>query len=143
MLSRSNAARAPISLDAGELPPLGHAQTWSRPVKRRKAGFWDAHWIGFLFLVPFVVMFVLHDPLGMTDALLMGDRVSADYNLMTFAALFFGSLAFVVYAFALPIAKGRGWRWVVPKIILLVVFWGVAILIMSFMSLLHPVTPEL
>jgi hypothetical protein len=42
-------------------------------------------------LVPFVVMFVLHEPLGMTDTFLMGDRVSADYNLMTFASLFLGS----------------------------------------------------
>ncbi len=69
-------------------------------------------------------MFVLHDPLGMTDAFLMGDRVSANYNLLTFAALFLGSLAFVIYALALPIVKGRGWRWVMPEIIFLVVFWG-------------------
>ena len=76
------------------------------------------------FLLPFVVMFVLHEPLGMTDALLMGDRVSANYNLMTFAAGFFGSLAFVIYAFALPVVKGRGWGWLPAKIIFLVSFWG-------------------
>jgi hypothetical protein len=77
----------------------------------------------------------------MTDAFLMGDRVSANYNLLTFASLFLGSLAFLIYAFALPIVKGRGWRWVPPKIIFLVFFWTIFILVMSYMRLLHPVTP--
>jgi hypothetical protein len=106
MLSWNKAARAGVLLDEGELPPLGHAPASQCRIKSRGAGFWDGHWIGFLFLLPFVVMFVLHDPLGMTDAFLMGDRASADYNLMTFAALLLGSLAFVVYALALPIVKG-------------------------------------
>ena len=100
--------------------------------------FWDCHWIGYFFLLPAVVMLVLHKPLGMTDAFLMGDRVSADYNLMTLAALILGRVAFVVYAFALPIVKGRGWRWVPPKIIHLVCFWGAVMLVISCMSLLHP-----
>ena len=100
--------------------------------------FWDGHWIGYLFLLPAVVMLVLHEPLGMTDAFLMGDRVSADYNLMTFGALFFGSLAFVIFAVALPIVKGRGWRWVPPKIIHLICLWGAVMLAISCMSLLHP-----
>jgi len=115
---------------------LGHAPEWSRPIKTRE--FWYAHWIGFLFLLPVVVMLVLHEPLGMTDAFLMGDRVSSDYNLMTLAALIFGSSAFVIYAFALPIVKGRGWRWVPPKIIFLAFFWRAVILAMSCMSLLNP-----
>jgi hypothetical protein len=107
-----------------------------RYLNRRE--FWgDGHWIGYLFLLPAVVMLVLHEPLGMTDAFLMGDRASADYNLITLAALILGSVAFVVYAFALPIVKGRGWRWVAPKIIHLVCFWGAVMLVISWMSLLH------
>ncbi len=27
---------------------------WAEPIKTRSGGFWDGHWIGFLFLVPFV-----------------------------------------------------------------------------------------
>ena len=100
--------------------------------------FWGGHWIGYLFLLPGIVMLVLHEPLGMTDAFLMSDRVSADYNLTTLAALILGSVAFLVYAFVLPIVKGRGWRWVPPKIIHLIFFWGAVILAMSCMSLLHP-----
>jgi len=136
MLSSNNNAPAPVPLDEAGSRPLGHAPECSRPIKARE--FWDAHWIGFLFLLPGVVMLVLHEPLGMTDAFLMGDQVSADYNLMTLAALILGGLAFVIYAFALPIVKGRGWRWVPPKIIFLVFFWGAVILAMSCMSLLHP-----
>ena len=124
-----------------EVSPLVYERDWARPPRARE--FWDGHWLGFLFLMPFVVMFLLHEPLGMTDAFLMGDRVSANYNVLTFASLFFGSLAYVIYAFTLPIVKGRGWSWVMPKIIFLVAFWGVAILVMSYMSLLHPVKPEL
>jgi hypothetical protein len=57
---------------------------------------------------------------------------------MTLAALILGSVAFVVYAFALPIVKGRGWEWVPPKIIHLVCVWGAVMLAMSCMSHLHP-----
>jgi hypothetical protein len=100
--------------------------------------FWDGHWIGYLFLLPAVVTLLLHEPLGMTVAFLMGDQVSADYNLMTLSALTLGSVAFVVYALALPIVKGRGWRWVPPKIIHLICLWGAVILAISCMSLVHP-----
>jgi hypothetical protein len=119
-----------------EFSPLVYDRDWARPTQTREFG--DGHWIGFLFLLPVVVMLVLHEPLGMTDAFLMGDQVSADYNLMTLAALILGSVAFVVYAFALPMVKGRGWRWVPPKIIFLVFFWGTVMLAISCMSLLHP-----
>src|SRR3954469_4703160 len=93
--------------------------------------FWDGHWIGYLFLLPAVVTLVLHEPLGMTDEFLRSDRVAADHKLMTLSALILGSAAFVVYAFALPIVKGRGWIWVPPKIIHLVCFWGAVMLVIS------------
>ncbi len=140
MLNREIHAQGRVPPDEATLPPLGHAPEWAESIKTRGGGFWDGHWIGFPFLLPFVVMFVLHEPLGMTDAFLMGDRVSAEYNLITMAALFFGSLAFVVCAFALPIMKGRGWRWVPLKIIFLLCFWAVFILAMTYLSLLHPAT---
>jgi hypothetical protein len=91
MLHREIHARVGVPPGEATLPPLGDAPEWAEPIKTRFGGFRDGHWVGFLFLVPFVVMFVLHEPLGMTDAFLMGDRVSADYNLMTFASLFLGS----------------------------------------------------
>jgi hypothetical protein len=132
-LKKSVAHADPLS--EPELPPLVYDRDWLRPIETRE--FAEGHWIGFLFLLPVVVMLTLHEPLGMTDAFLMGDRVSANYNLMTFASLFLGSAVFVVYAFALPLVKGGGWRWVPPKIIFLVVFWGIVMLAISWMSALR------
>jgi hypothetical protein len=100
--------------------------------------FWDGHWIGYLFLLPAIVMLVLHEPVGMTDAFLMSGQVSADYNMTKLAALIGGSVAFVVNAFALPIVKGRGWRWVPPKIIHLFCFLGAVMLVISCLRLQHP-----
>jgi hypothetical protein len=73
----------------------------------------------------------------MTEASLADDRVSADYNLMTLAALILGSVTFIVYAFALPIVKAQGWRWFPLKIIHLICFWGAVMFVVSCMSL-HP-----
>ncbi len=134
--------RAPVPFDGEELPPLGHAPHWARPIKTQNAGFWDGHWIGFLFLLPFVVMFVVHEILGMSNALLGGDTPRDDdarlYNLIMLVTPFLGSLAFVIYAFALPIVKGRGWRWVLPKLIFLVFYWGAVMLAVGFSSLRDP-----
>ena len=135
MSPRKTASRAD-PLAEPEASPRVRDRDRVRPIKARE--FWDGHWIGFLFLLPGVVLLGLHEPLGMTDAFLMGDRVSANYNLITLAALYLGSLAFVIHAFVLPMVKGRGWRWVPPKIIFLVCFWGAVMLSMVFMSFLHP-----
>jgi hypothetical protein len=74
----------------------------------------------------------------MTDALLMGDRASANYNVLTFAALTLGSLAFVIHTLSLPVGKGPGGSWIMPKLIFLVVLWGAALLVTSYIGLLHP-----
>lgn len=122
-----SAPRPPVPLDGAGLPPLVYDPHWARPITTRDAGFWDGHWIGFLFLLPFVVMIVAHEVLGMSDALLMGNDPRDDdarpYNLLMIAVLYLGSLAFVVYTFALPIMKGRGWRWVFPKLMFLAIYW--------------------
>jgi hypothetical protein len=57
---------------------------------------------------------------------------------MTLAAVLLGSVAFVVFAFALPVVRGQGWRWVPPKLVFLVCFWGAVIMAVNFMSRLHP-----
>jgi hypothetical protein len=101
------------------------------PVKTRNGRFFGGHWTGFIFMLPFVVLFLLHEPLGMTDALLMGDRVSANYNLWTFAALILGSFAFIVHALSLPSGKGPGGSYVMPKLIFLLLLWGAALLVTS------------
>jgi hypothetical protein len=78
----------------------------------------------------------------MTDALLMGDRTSANYNLCTFAALVVGSFAFVIHAAiihgTLPVGKRPGASLFVPKLIFLIVLWGAALLVTSCTSSLRP-----
>jgi hypothetical protein len=35
----------------------------------------QSHWIGFLFLLPFLIMLVVHDTLGLSDAFLFVSRL--------------------------------------------------------------------
>jgi hypothetical protein len=115
---------------------------FARPAECRAGAIRDGHWIGFLFLLPFMVMFVVHHLLGMTGALLMAatpwDRVSADFNLALAIVGFLGSAGFVVSAVALPIVQGQGWRWIVPKFAFLVIYWLMILLVASWLSLLGP-----
>jgi hypothetical protein len=138
MLPHTSAARAPIPLDGGELPPLVYDPEWARPIETQAGMFSNGHWIGFVFLLPFVLMLVVHELLGMSDALLEGNEPRDDdarfYNLLMVAALYLGSLAFVVYTFALPMLKGQGWRWVLPKILFLAAFWGAIVVAANFSS---------
>jgi hypothetical protein len=104
------------------------------PSKLRRGGFWDGNWITFTFLMPAVLMCVGHVVLGISNAALMGDRFDATYNLVMELVLFLGSCAFVVHAFALPLTKGYGWRWVAPKLIFMAFVWAASISVLTFMS---------
>ena len=75
-------------------------------------------------MLPFCIMFVVYEALGISDAFLMGDQSDAEYNLWWMLALVLGSLCFVVHTFLLPLVKGGGWEWVVPKLLFLGAFWG-------------------
>jgi hypothetical protein len=135
-------APPPITVSDPELPPLVYDPNWARPSKTPAGGFWNGHWIGFLFLLPFLVMLVAHERLGISWAILGGDTPTDDdsrgFNLMLFVAHSLGSLAFVVYAFVLPIENGRGWRWVIPKLIFVAIYWVAGILAAAGLKNLHP-----
>ena len=96
-------------------------------MKTKSGTFWNGHWIGFLFLVPFVVMYVIRELLGMSSTYVAGgttwDEFSVEYTLNMLASLRLGILAFVIYTLAMPVIKGRGWRWVIPKLIFAVSYW--------------------
>jgi len=120
-------AAAPVRGGEPELPPLVYEPKWFQPVKTETTTFWNGHWIGFLFLLPFVVMYVIRELLGMSTAYVAGgttwDEFSVEYTLNMLASLRLGSLAFVIYTLAMPVIKGRGWRWVIPKLVFLVFYW--------------------
>jgi hypothetical protein len=103
-----------------------------RAGKTSGAGFWDGDWVTFAIMLPYWILLVVHEALGISDAFLMGDRSDADYNLWMMLALLLGSLGFLVHTFALPIVKGRGWRWVPPKLLFLGASWGAYFAAISF-----------
>jgi hypothetical protein len=104
-------------------PPLADVLDGVGPSKRHQGGFWGGNWISFVLLLPALVMNLARVPLGISDAFLMGDRSDADYNLLMGLALFLGSFACLLHSFVLPLVKGYGWGWVVPKLIFLGAVW--------------------
>jgi len=83
----------------------------------------QSHWVGFLFLVPFQVMLVIHRLLRLSDALMIqtppGEREARTYNLMMVAVFFCGVTAFLSHAFSFA----RPDRvWLIAKLVVLVVY---------------------
>ena len=56
----------------------------------------QSHWIGFLFLLPFLIMLAVHDTLGLSDAFLfVRDQRDHDSQMFNFVmvAVFYASSA--------------------------------------------------
>lgn len=89
----------------------------------------QSHWIGFLLLVPFLVMLAVHRLLGLSDALMVqtppGEREAHTYNLVMVGVFFCGVAAFAVHAFAFA---RRDRVWLIAKIVALVVYWTVIVM---------------
>lgn len=87
------------------------------------------HWVGFLCLVPFLVMLAVHRLLGLSDALMVqtppGERDAHSYNLVMAGVFFVGVTAFIVHAFA--IARGHS-AWLVVKLLALVIYWSMIVI---------------
>jgi hypothetical protein len=85
-----------------------------------------SHWIGFLFLLPFLVMIWLHNALGLSDAFLLvrnqRDHDSQFFNLATVVMFYFGIAGFAAHALCLT---SRGKQWLLAKLLLLAVYWTV------------------
>ncbi len=131
-----NSKKPPESSDSNKAAPFEGAKRPStehvplgiRPRKAPGAGFWDGNWITFAMMLPYTILFVVHEALGISDAALGGDRRDAEYNLWMMLALLLGSLCFLVHTFVLPLVKGGGWGWVAPKILFLGACWGALVL---------------
>jgi hypothetical protein len=85
----------------------------------------QSHWIGFLFLLPFLIMLAVHDALGLSDAFLLvkdqRDRNSQMFNLAMVAVFYLGVAAFVTHAAFLA---GRSKLWFCAKLLLLAAYWS-------------------
>jgi hypothetical protein len=80
----------------------------------------QSHYFGFVFLVPAILMLWIHQQLGLTDAFLMGDRKSANYNLVMVVVFLAGVSACFLHACYLA---NRSGRWFVLKLVLLGLYW--------------------
>ena len=86
----------------------------------------QSHWIGALFLVPFLIMLWIHHALGLSDAfLLVGDQRDRDsqvFNLFMGSVFYVGVGLFSAHALSL---LAKGWRWVILKLLVAAVNEGI------------------
>ena len=86
------------------------------------------HWIGILFLLPFLCGVLIHHRLGLSDAFLLArdqrDRDSQLFNLILVVIFSTGVTLFLAHTFIL--AK-KGWGWVMAKLVLVAAYWALAI----------------
>src|SRR5712691_5833289 len=84
-----------------------------------------SHWIGFLFLLPLLIMLAVHHTRGLSDALLLvrdqRDRDSQDFNLAMCAVYSVGLGADIFHALILSY---RSMRWLCAKFFVLGVYWS-------------------
>jgi hypothetical protein len=84
-----------------------------------------SHWLGFLFLLPFLVMLAVHHARGLSDAFLLvsnqRDRDSQDFNLAMCAVYSVGLGAYVFHALILSY---RSMRWLCAKFLVWVIYWS-------------------
>jgi hypothetical protein len=67
-------AAAPVRGGEPELPPLVYDPGWLQPTKTETGSIWNGHWIGFLFLLPFIVMCAVRELLGIDLPGCISDR---------------------------------------------------------------------
>lgn len=84
-----------------------------------------SHWLGFLCLIPFLVMLWVHEAVGLSDAVLVrpapGKRAAMLYNFLMIGVFYAGIVAFLVHA--VYVVDG-GTRWLLFKIAVVVLYWG-------------------
>jgi hypothetical protein len=89
-----------------------------------------SHWVAFLFLVPAIIMFVLHHQLGLSDALNVptppGEREAHLFNWVMVAVFLLGMAAFFFHALSL---WNRGRQWVVAKLVFLALYWSTILMV--------------
>jgi len=84
----------------------------------------QSYWVGFLCLVPSLVLLAVHRLLGLSDALMTqtppGEREAHTYNLIMVGVFYAGVAAFTVHAFAF--ARGNQSQ-LAAKLVALAAYW--------------------
>jgi hypothetical protein len=83
-----------------------------------------SRWFGTLFLLPALIMVLLHRPLGVSNALLLPrtpeDLYLREYNLVTIGAIYLGCAAFILHSLMLARDPLRS---ALYKIAALLLYW--------------------
>jgi len=91
----------------------------------------QSHWVAFPLLIPAAILLIVHQRLGLSDALNVptppGEPEAHLYNWAMVSVCYLGAGVFFLHAFSL---WNRGWRWVVAKLVFLAIYWC-AILILA------------
>jgi hypothetical protein len=86
-------------------------------------------WVGFLFLLPFLVLLAIHDALGLSDSIVGGnqnDRDSFAFNWCLIIVFLSGVSTFVAHA-VFVVLRRPDWRWFVAKLLVLIAYWASAV----------------
>ena len=90
----------------------------------------QSQWVAFPFLVPAVVMLILHRQLGLSDALNVptppGEREAHIFNWVMVSVFYLGVGVFFLHTLSL---SSRGWRWVAAKLTFLAIYWGAILML--------------
>jgi hypothetical protein len=106
----------------------------SLPARGTRLGFrsfLQSPWAALVFLIPFVLMLILHQMLGLSDALLVadkpGERPAHGYNLMLGINMNFGGAAALLH---LCWKSQRVFPWIIAKLLIATI-----LLLLGFLTL--------
>ena len=77
-------------------------ETTPQPVLMNPKSVKQSHWVTFLFILPFLVLLIVHESMGLTDAFMLvqdqRDFDSRSFNLVLYLSLKLGVCGFVLHA---------------------------------------------
>jgi hypothetical protein len=87
-------------------------------------GIIRSHWIAFLFLVPAIILIILHRQIDLSDALNVptppGESETHLFNWLMVVVFYLGVTAFFLHTLIL---STRGWRLIAAKLVFLALYW--------------------
>ena len=95
--------------------------------ERFAAWVFCSHWLGFVALVPFLIVYWIHETLGLSDAAMLLrnqlDRDSQLFNFAMIAVFWLGIGGFSSHAIYLAVEKEE-WLALVFKFVVLALYWA-------------------
>jgi uncharacterized transporter YbjL len=86
--------------------------------------FLTQHWLGFLLLLPFLLLLAIHNAIGVSDSMWLDTTNPGPFffNCMLIITFIATVGAYVAQTVVAAIRRG-GWAWVAAKLVVLVIYW--------------------